>query len=179
MKSGCYMMKNILFISWFKRKKKNRHQQDSEVATEGLRNLTVLVVDDSRTQLYAMEKMLHSVGMNTITAENGKQAILMARHRMPDIILMDIVMPEINGFQATRYLSRQPDTQHIPIIIISGSNQESDKAWGLKLGARDFMQKPVDKELLIAKIRLLLRDRSTPMLFEEEHDMTDAMNRAV
>ena len=178
MKSGRYIMKNILFMSWFKRKKKNPQQLDTDVAN-GLRNLTVLVVDDSRTQLYAMEKMLHSVGMNTITAENGKQAILMARHRMPDIILMDIVMPEINGFQATRYLSRQPDTQHIPIIIVSGSNQESDKAWGLKLGARDFMQKPVDKELLMTKIRLLLRDRPAAVPADEMHDMTDPLNHAV
>ena len=166
-------------MSWFKRKKKSQRQQ--ETATDSLRNLTVLVVDDSRTQLYAMEKMLHSVGMNTITAENGKQAILMARHRMPDIILMDIVMPEINGFQATRYLSRQPDTQHIPIIIVSGSNQESDKAWGLKLGAKDFMQKPVNKDLLITKIKLLLRDRPAAISNElnELNELVDELNHAM
>ena len=169
-------MKNILFMSWFKRKKKSQRQQ--ETATDSLRNLTVLVVDDSRTQLYAMEKMLHSVGMNTITAENGKQAILMARHRMPDIILMDIVMPEINGFQATRYLTRQPDTQHIPIIIVSGSNQESDKAWGLKLGAKDFMQKPVNKDLLITKIKLLLRDRPAA-ISNELNELVDELNHAM
>jgi len=169
-------MRNILFMSWFKRRKKSQRQQ--EAATDSLRNLTVLVVDDSRTQLYAMEKMLHSVGMNTITAENGKQAILMARHRMPDIILMDIVMPEINGFQATRYLTRQPDTRHIPIIIVSGSNQESDKAWGLKLGAKDFMQKPVNKDLLITKIKLLLRDR--PVANSNElNELADELNHAM
>ena len=177
MKSGRNTMRNILFMSWFKRKKKSQRQQQ-EAEVDSLRNLTVLVVDDSRTQLYAMEKMLHSVGMNTITAENGKQAILMARHRMPDIILMDIVMPEINGFQATRYLTRQPDTQHIPIIIVSGSNQESDKAWGLKLGAKDFMQKPVNKDLLITKIKLLLRDRPVAVS-NELREMVDELNHAM
>ena len=173
MRSGCYTMKNILFMSWFRRKRKDRHQQGE--ANESLRNLTVLVVDDSRTQLYAMEKMLHSEGINTITAENGKQAILMARHKMPDIILMDIVMPEINGFQATRYLSRQQDTQHIPIIIVSGSNQESDKAWGLKLGAKDFMQKPVDKALLLSKMKLLLREKPVVPLGDTISDFHHAM----
>lgn len=124
------------------------------------KGLTVLLVDDSRTQLYAMEKMLNAAGILTITAENGKQGILMARHKRPDVILMDIVMPEINGFQATRYLTRHEDTAHIPIIIISGSNQESDKAWGLKLGARDFMHKPVNKDELFEKLGVLINERS-------------------
>ncbi|HEX5635600.1 MAG TPA: response regulator, partial [Gammaproteobacteria bacterium] len=70
------------------------------------------------------------------------------------------VMPEINGFQATRYLTRHEDTAHIPIIIISGSNQESDKAWGLKLGARDFMHKPVNKDELFEKLGVLINERS-------------------
>lgn len=126
---------------------------------EAFKGLTVLIVDDSRTQLYAMEKILNAAGILTITAENGKQGILMARHKRPDFILMDIVMPEINGFQATRYLSRHDDTAHIPIIIISGSNQESDKAWGLKLGARDFMHKPVNKDELFTKLGLLMNER--------------------
>ncbi|MDH5483730.1 MAG: response regulator [Gammaproteobacteria bacterium] len=122
-------------------------------------NVSVLIVDDSRTQLFAMEKMLKSAGIRTLTAENGKQGILMARHKKPDLILMDIVMPEINGFQATRYLTKSPDTSHIPIIIVSGSDQGSDRAWGMKLGARDFMQKPVNKDILLGKIRTLLMER--------------------
>lgn len=125
------------------------------------RNIKVLIVDDSKTQLRSMEKILQSVGMITLTAENGKQGILLARHKNPDIILMDIIMPEINGFQATRYLTRQPDTRHIPIIIISGSEQESDKAWGLKLGARGFIKKPVNIKLLLEKIDYLMANKST------------------
>ncbi len=116
-------------------------------------NLTILIVDDSRTQIFAIEKILKDAGVTTATAENGKQAILMTKRIKPDLVLMDIVMPEINGFQATRYLTRQKDTAHIPIIIISGSDQESDKTWGLKLGAKDFMRKPVDRSILLEKVK--------------------------
>ena len=136
-------MKNKLLNRWFAR-------TTGANATSQLKlrdGLTILIVDDSRTQLFAMEKILKAEGVKTCTAENGKQGILMARHVKPDLILMDIVMPEINGFQATRYLSRQKDTGHIPIIIISGSNEQSDKTWGLKLGAKDYLQKPLDKNL--------------------------------
>lgn len=139
-------MKSALLNRWF------GHSQPAHKSQLKLREgLSVLIVDDSRTQLYALEKMLKAEGVKTHTAENGKQGILMARHIKPDLILMDIVMPEINGFQATRYLSRQDDTGHIPIIIISGSDQQSDKAWGLKLGAKDYMHKPVQKDLLLQK----------------------------
>jgi len=156
-------MKNILSMNFFNRQKASADSATSAspaIDISGVfKGLSVLVVDDSRTQLYAMEKMLNAAGVTTITAENGKQGILMARHKRPDVILMDIVMPEINGFQATRYLSRHVDTAHIPIIIVSGSNQESDKAWGLKLGAREFMHKPVNKEELFTKIESLMKER--------------------
>jgi len=139
-------MKKNLLNRWFGRSK----SASSDVKLR--EGLTVLIVDDSRTQLFALEKLLKAEGVKTVTAENGKQGILMARHVKPDLILMDIVMPEINGFQATRYLSRQADTGHIPIIMISGTNQESDKTWGLKLGAKDFMKKPVQRDALLQKI---------------------------
>ncbi len=140
-------MKNTILSRWF--------SHDTPAAEKQIKlreGLSILVVDDSRTQLFAIEKILKAEGVKVYTAENGKQGILMARHVKPDLILMDIVMPEINGFQATRYLTRQPDTGHIPIVIISGSDQQSDKAWGLKLGAKDYMQKPVQRDMLIQKI---------------------------
>lgn len=148
-------------MRWFKRQREEAEMKDLEASIQ-FKDISVLIVDDSRTQLYGMEKMLQSVGIKTITAENGKQGILMARHKKPDLILMDIVMPEINGFQATRYLTRQPDTKHIPIIIISGSDQESDKAWGLKLGAKDYMQKPVKKDKLLVMIDRILAKKPQP-----------------
>ena len=168
-------MKNISLKNWFNRQKPDDFQNKS--ISNHFDGVSILIVDDSRTQLYAMEKMLKSVGISTITAENGKQGILMARHKKPDLILMDIVMPEINGFQATRYLSRQPETSHIPIIIISGSNQESDKAWGLKLGAKDFMNKPVDKAELMQKIDVLLKAR--PKSIPVESHVENIVRRAV
>lgn len=142
-------MKNKLLNRWFGLNQGVATATSQVALRDGL---SVLIADDSRTQLFALEKMLQAEGVKTHTAENGKQAILMARHVKPDLILMDIVMPEINGFQATRYLSRQPDTAHIPIIIISGSNQQSDKTWGLKLGAKDYMDKPVKRDSLLKKI---------------------------
>ncbi|MDH5393632.1 MAG: response regulator [Gammaproteobacteria bacterium] len=112
----------------------------------------MLVVDDSRTQIFASKKILEEFGFTVITADNGKSGILTAKQSKPHLILMDIVMPEVNGFQATRYLTRHPETSHIPIIIVSSSTQEADKAWGLKLGACDFLNKPFDRSRLITKI---------------------------
>lgn len=152
-------MKNSLFQRLFHRQEESGQLPITDYSR--LEGLNILVVDDSRTQLYAIERMLKSVGVHALIAENGKQGILMARHKLPDLILMDIVMPEINGFQATRYLTRQPETEHIPIVIISGSDQESDKAWGLKLGARDYLSKPVNKDLLLSKICQVLAEDST------------------
>lgn len=149
-------MKNSLFQRLFNRQDETGQSRSTDISR--LEGLQVLVVDDSRTQLYAIERMLQSAGVITLIAENGKQGILMARHKLPDLILMDIVMPEINGFQATRYLTRLPETQHIPIIIISGSDQQSDKAWGLKLGARDYLSKPVSKDLLLITICQVLAE---------------------
>lgn len=141
-------MKNKILNRWFGQSNSPENSNKMQLRD----GLVVLIVDDSRTQLYAMEKMLTAEGVKTYAAENGRQGILMARHVKPDLILMDIVMPEINGFQATRYLSRQEETSHIPIIIISGREQASDKVWGLKLGAKDYIQKPANKELLFEKI---------------------------
>lgn len=162
-------MKNKLLNRWF------GHATSASTASQvKLRDgLTILIVDDSRTQLFALEKILKSEGVKTCTAENGKQGILMARHVKPDLILMDIVMPEINGFQATRYLTRQKDTGHIPIIIISGSNEQSDKTWGLKLGAKDYLQKPVDKNLLLKKISHWTAEVGVEKLVPVEHGKDD------
>lgn len=139
------MKKNIL-SRWF------GHARPTTDGIQLREGLSVLIVDDSRTQLYALQKMLNAEGVKTYTAENGRQGILMARHVKPDLILMDIVMPEINGFQATRYLSKQQDTAHIPIVIISGSEEQSDKVWAIKLGARDYIQKPADRKQLLQKV---------------------------
>ena len=143
-------MKGFIPASWFN---KDKNPEKKEIPLEINRSdQKILVVDDSRTQLYASQKMLEEFGFSVITAENGRTGILKARKEKPNLILMDIVMPEVNGFQATRYLTRHPETSQIPIIIVSGSTQEADKAWGLKLGARDFLTKPIEAGMLITKI---------------------------
>ncbi len=115
----------------------------------------VLVVDDSKTDLHLLAGYLSSNGYQPIIATNGAEAIRKAHNERPDLILMDIVMPVMNGFEATRRLSRDPDTAAIPIVMISMKNQETDRIWGKRQGARDFLEKPVDETTLISKIKSL------------------------
>jgi twitching motility two-component system response regulator PilH len=114
-----------------------------------------LVVDDSATERHVLGEMLAAQGMQVIFAENGETGIAMARSEQPDLIMMDVVMPGMNGFQATRTVSRDPETRHIPVIICTTKGQETDKIWGLRQGARDYVVKPVTPNDLAAKIAAL------------------------
>jgi twitching motility two-component system response regulator PilH len=87
-----------------------------------------------------------------IEAHTGDDGIQKANEFFPDVILMDVVMPEMNGFQATRKLTRDPKTSHIPVVIISTKNQETDRVWGKRQGARDYLSKPITEEALITVI---------------------------
>jgi len=116
---------------------------------------TILVADDSGTDRSLLREILHQAGYRVILAENGEQAIEMAHKEYPDLILMDVVMPGINGFEATRSLTRDGQTRHIPVIICSGKNQETDKMWGMRQGAHAYLAKPVDKKELLAAITAL------------------------
>ena len=108
----------------------------------------VLIVDDSPTDKLAIYSMLKKYGHNFVFAEDGQSAITAAREKQPDIILMDVVMPELNGYQATRKLLNDKETAHIPVIMISSKTQESDRLWGLRQGARAYVCKPaVESEL--------------------------------
>lgn len=115
----------------------------------------ILVVDDSPTERHFLVDLLTKKGYTVVTAENGAQAIATAKQDLPDLILMDVVMPGPNGFQATRTMSRDPLTQNIPIIICTSKNQDSDRIWGLRQGARDYLIKPIDADELFAKIKLI------------------------
>jgi len=115
----------------------------------------ILVVDDSPTERYVLNELLTSNGYQVITAENGEQGIAMARSELPDLILMDVVMPGLNGYQATRTLTRDPATRGIPVIVCTTKGQETDKIWGLRQGAHDYMVKPVNGQELLAKIAAL------------------------
>jgi twitching motility two-component system response regulator PilH len=115
----------------------------------------VLVVDDSKTELMFLTDLLQKVGMAVRTAENAEQALNQLKEHRPDLILMDIVMPGQNGFQLTRSISRSPDYADIPIIICTSKNQETDRVWGLRQGAKDYITKPVKSEELMEKIKAL------------------------
>lgn len=115
----------------------------------------VLVVDDSPTDTHLISEMLKKNGYTVITATSGEDGIAKAKQSRPDLILMDIVMPGMSGFEATRAISKDPDTADIPVIICSTKGQETDKAWGLRQGAKDYVVKPVTERALMEKIRSL------------------------
>ena len=112
----------------------------------------ILIVDDSPTERHVLNDMLTKSGYEVVASDNGEDAILKAKSLKPDLILMDVVMPGLNGFQATRAISRDPDTRTIPIILCTSKSQETDKIWGMRQGARDYIVKPVNREELLEKI---------------------------
>ncbi len=116
----------------------------------------ILIVDDSPTETHLMREMLEKNGFSVISAENGAIGVQMARLNKPDLVLMDVVMPELNGFQATRQLSKDPTTAHIPIIIVTTKDQATDRLWGLKQGAKDYLTKPLTEKALISTVKNLL-----------------------
>jgi twitching motility two-component system response regulator PilH len=121
--------------------------------TMGIRK--ILIVDDSPTERHVLNDLLTKAGFEVVTSDNGEDAILKSKQVKPDLILMDVVMPGLNGFQATRAISRDPDTRTIPIILCTSKSQETDKIWGLRQGARDYVVKPVDRDELLDKINAL------------------------
>lgn len=116
---------------------------------------TVLVVDDSATDLHLLSGYLENNGYTTLSATSGEEALQKASAEHPDLILMDVVMPGMNGFEAVRSLSRNPETRNIPVIVVTSKNQETDKIWAMRQGAKDFVSKPVDEKTLIGMIRNL------------------------
>jgi twitching motility two-component system response regulator PilH len=112
----------------------------------------ILIVDDSPTERHVLNDMLTKAGYEVVASDNGEDAILKAKSLKPDLILMDVVMPGLNGFQATRAISRDPETRAIPIILCTSKSQETDKIWGMRQGARDYIVKPVIRDELLEKI---------------------------
>ena len=112
----------------------------------------ILIVDDSPTERLALTELLHKHGYHVFTSESGDEGVAKAKELLPDLILMDVVMPGTNGFQATRALTRDEATKNIPVILCTTKDQETDKVWGMRQGAMDYLTKPVDSAALIAKI---------------------------
>lgn len=115
----------------------------------------VLVVDDSPTDLHLITGYLKNNGYTPMAATSGEEALVRANMDRPDLILMDIVMPGMNGYEVTRALRKNPDTSAIPIVMISSKGQDTDKIWGMRQGARDYLVKPITEQSLIDKIRAL------------------------
>ena len=113
----------------------------------------ILVVDDSKTELAHLSDLLGKRGFAVRTAENGEDAMKRLGEETPDLILMDVVMPGQNGFQLTRAITRDPRFVHVPVIMCTSKNQETDRVWGMRQGAKDYIVKPVDPTELMAKIR--------------------------
>ena len=117
----------------------------------------ILIVDDSPTDIRVLSGMLERTGFETTSASSADEAISRAREELPDLILMDVIMPGTNGFQATRMLSRDPQTSAIPVIIVTTKNMETDRIWGMRQGAKDFISKPPNERDLVARIQTLLK----------------------
>ena len=116
---------------------------------------TVLIIDDSPTERHILSQLLLSGGYEVSTAEGGDEGVERAKQSKPDLVIMDVVMPGTNGFQATRALSRDETTKDIPVIICTTKSQETDKLWGMRQGAQDYVTKPLDGPVLLAKIAAL------------------------
>ena len=115
----------------------------------------ILLVDDSKTELHVLSELLTKSGYAVRTAENGEEAMRRLQEEKPDLILMDVVMPGQNGFQATRTLTRDEETKHIPVIVCTSKGQETDKIWGLRQGAVDYLVKPLNPQELLQRIAAL------------------------
>ena len=116
----------------------------------------VLIVDDSPTEMHHVTEILRRNGFEVLGADNAEKGLQLAREKQPDLVLMDVVMPGLNGFQATRQLTRDPNTAQIPVIMLTTKSQETDRVWGVRQGARGYLTKPVDERLLLETIREVL-----------------------
>ena len=116
----------------------------------------ILIVDDSPSQLAGIRRIVEKLGHDTLTAEDGQAGVDAASRELPDLILMDVVMPNLNGFQATRSISRNPSTSHIPVILVTTKDQETDRVWGMRQGARGYLTKPFSEQELLEAITGLL-----------------------
>ena len=102
----------------------------------------ILIVDDSPSQLMGIRRIVEKLGHDALTAEDGAAGVEAAKREIPDLILMDVVMPNLNGFQATRSITREPTTKHIPVILVTTKDQDTDRVWGMRQGAKAYITKP-------------------------------------
>ena len=116
----------------------------------------ILIVDDSPSQLMGIRRIVEKLGHEAITAEDGAAGVEVCKRELPDLVLMDVVMPNLNGFQATRSISKDPTTQHIPVILVTTKDQDTDRVWGMRQGAKAYITKPFSESELAEVVELLL-----------------------
>ncbi len=116
----------------------------------------ILIVDDSPSQLMGIKRIVEKLGHEALTAEDGAAGVDVAKRELPDLVLMDVVMPNLNGFQATRAITREPTTKHIPVILVTTKDQETDKMWGMRQGAKAYITKPFSENELLDIIQSTL-----------------------
>src|SRR6476659_10169460 len=116
----------------------------------------ILIVDDSPSQLMGMKRIVEKLGHEALSAEDGAAGVEAAKQHVPDLILMDVVMPNLNGFQATRAISKEPKTAHIPVVLVTTKDQETDKVWGMRQGAKAYITKPFSESELAEMIQQML-----------------------
>ncbi|MGV8944685.1 response regulator [Thermomonas sp.] len=108
----------------------------------------ILIVDDSPSQLMGIRRIVEKLGHDALTAEDGAAGVEAAKREIPDLILMDVVMPNLNGFQATRSITREATTKHIPVILVTTKDQDTDRVWGMRQGAKAYITKPFSESEL-------------------------------
>lgn len=122
----------------------------------------ILIVDDSPSQLLGIQRIVEKLGHESITAEDGAAGVEVAKRELPDMVLMDVVMPNLNGFQATRQLSREGSTRDIPVVLVTTKDQDTDRMWGMRQGARAYLTKPFAEADLTDVIGRLLGSEQQP-----------------
>ena len=134
-----------------------------------------LIIDDSPTVVFALKKILRSAGFNTFEALDAETGLTIARTESPELIFLDIILPGVNGFAALRALRRDPVTQHIPVIMISGNEQATELFFGSRIGADDFMKKPFSRFEVFARIERLLDSEMIPRRIASAADESDTV----
>ena len=122
----------------------------------------ILIVDDSPSQLMGICRIVQKLGHECLTAEDGAQGVVRAREAQPDLILMDVVMPNLNGFQATRAITRDESTQHIPVVLVTTKDQDTDRVWGMRQGAKGYLTKPFSEYELTQVIEGVMSSALSP-----------------
>ena len=122
----------------------------------------ILIVDDSPSQLLGIQRIVEKLGHETITATDGAAGVEAAKASLPDLVLMDVVMPNLNGFQATRTLKREPSTQNIPVILVTTKDQDTDRMWGMRQGVRAYITKPFSEDELSEVIERIFSRADEP-----------------